>query len=211
MQNSERLLLVFAGFFFGTVFGGLVVRELTQKDQAPAGPAVDPAAQNSPMTRGSDGAGGGNQPGMEAGGADPAMVMSKVRELLDQYKKTPEKFESQIGLGQLYMQKGDFAVAAEWFEKARKQQPKNLDVLMDLGLCRLNLNDTAAAEKLFHEALAVKPDTAEALFALASVAWGARQDVPGALKYLDRLEKLRPGDADAATLRSRILAGKKSA
>lgn len=215
MQNSERLLLVFAGFFFGSVFGGLVVRELTQSDQAPAGPAVDPAVQNAPMTRGSDGDGGGNQPGMEASGAaageNPAMVMSRVRELLDQYKKSPEKFESQIGLGQLYMQKGDFTVAAEWFEKARKQQPKNLDVLMDLGLCRLNLNDTAAAEKLFHQALAVKPDTAEALFALASVAWGARGDTPAALKYLDQLEKLRPGDADAATLRNRILAGKKSA
>ena len=219
MQNSERLLLVFAGFFFGTIFGGLVVRELTQNDKAPPGPAVDPAVQNSPMTRGSDGEGGGNQPGMEAGGiqsgSDPhggdMAVMGKVKALLEQYKKSPEKFESQIGLGQLYLQKGDFAVAAEWFEKALKQQPKNLDVLMDLGLCKLNLNDTDGAEKLFQQALAVKPDTPEALFALASVAWGGRHDVPGALKYLDQLDKLRPGDADAAALRSRILAGKKAA
>ncbi len=214
MQNSERLLLVFAGFFFGTIFGGLLVRELTHTDVAPAGPAVDPAAQNGPMERGSDGGGGGNQPGMEGGGAngagDPAAVMAHVKALLEQYKKTPEKFESQMGLGQLYMQKQDFAQAASWYEKAYLQQPKNLDVLMDLGLCRLNIGDTPGAEKLFHEALMVKPDTAEALFALASVAWGARQDVPAALGYLDRLEKLRPGDADAAALRARVKAGKKA-
>jgi Tfp pilus assembly protein PilF len=209
MQNSERLLLVFAGFFFGTIFGGLLVRELTRTDVAPAGPAVDPAAMNGPVERGSDGAGGGNQPGMEAGGANSGAVMAQVKALLEQYKKTPDKFESQLGLGQLYLQKGDYAVAAEWFEKARKQQPKNLDVLMDLGLCRINLGDTAAAEKLFQEALVVKPDLPEALFALASVAWGARGDAAGANGYLDRLEKQRPGDADAAALRARIRAGKK--
>lgn len=213
MQNSERLLLVFAGFFFGTVFGGLAVREFTRHDVAPAGPAVDPAAQNGVAVRGSDGAGGGNQPGMEGGGAgdNSAAVMGKVRELLEQYKKTPEKFESQIGLGQLYLQKGDFAKAAEWYEKALKQQPKDLDVLMDLGLCRLNLGDTAGAEKLFQAALVQRPDMPEALFALASVAWGARKDAAAALKYLDRLDKVRPGEVDSANLRARIRDGRNPA
>ncbi len=212
MNHSERLLLLFAGFFFGSIFGALAAREFLTPPMAPAGVAIDPAAQNGTMQRGNepnaavslDEAPSGSTPAPAGGGM---AMMLEVKKKLEEYRKTPEKFESQFGLGQLYMQKGDFTTAAQWLEKAYKQQPRNLDVLMDLGICKLRGGDTAGAEKLFREALAVKADTPEALYALASVAWGAHHDAKGALQWLDKLDKVAPNFDGTRELRDLIAAG----
>ena len=210
MNHSERLLLIFAGFFFGSVFGALAAREFLSPPLTPAGVPVDPAESAGPMQRGNSTNAAvslDNAPSGSAPGDNGMAMMLEVKKKLEEYRKTPEKFESQFGLGQLYMQKGDFPTADQWLTKAYKQQPRNLDVLMDLGICKLRSSDIAAAEKLFREALAVKGDTPEALYAMASVAWGAHHDAKGALQWLDKLDRVTPNFDGSRELRDLIAAG----
>lgn len=206
MQNSERLLLLLAGFFFGAVFGALVHREFTVKEPVPPGVPTDPAfAGQGPMGRGGDAPAGDGSATNPAGGDPKAMmdVMTRLTEL----KKQPEKYENQVELGRMYLTVGKFPQAREWLEKAHAQQPRTLEVMMDLAVCRLRTDDVAGAEALFNAALKLDARNLEAMYGLATIAWGARKDSKGALGWLDKIDALKPGLEDSAQLRMLILQG----
>ena len=66
-------------------------------------------------------------------------------------------------LGMQYMQKGDYEIALEKFERALDADPRYVDALNGLGLLRARLGQNDKAEANFRRAIAIAPDNSSAL------------------------------------------------
>lgn len=71
--------------------------------------------------------------------------------------------EVNAELGMQYMQKGDYEIALEKFERALDADPRHVDALNGLGLLRARLGQNDKAEANFRRAIAIAPDNSAAL------------------------------------------------
>jgi superkiller protein 3 len=68
--------------------------------------------------------------------------------------------------GEIESTRNDFRAAVEYLEKARKQEPNNVDVLASLGLAFAGLSSYADAAKQFRAVTSMRPDFAPAHYNL---------------------------------------------
>ncbi|HDT13933.1 MAG TPA: tetratricopeptide repeat protein, partial [Candidatus Aminicenantes bacterium] len=86
----------------------------------------------------------------------------------------PGHFDGWNLLGSAYYRKGDFAKAAEAYEKAAAIKPDAADVQRGLGLAYLELGEPAKAEAALKRAFAVNA-TAETAFQLGKLCYNGKR------------------------------------
>ena len=99
----------------------------------------------------------------------------------------------------LHSQKGDFKKAEEWFDYARKLEPKNARVRLAHGAWLVDQGRTADARAEVDEALKLDPSSNEAKKIRALVAWHLR-DLAAAEAILEPLHRDAPADSFVANL-----------
>ncbi len=104
-------------------------------------------------------------------------------------------------LGETRSKKGDFAGAAEAYEKVVAIDPKCLKVWNELGTIYFNLKKTEQAIKAFRQVLVLSPSNVSALLNLGSALVAGKQVEEG-LVYLDQAASL--GDTQARDLATSI-------
>jgi putative PEP-CTERM system TPR-repeat lipoprotein len=109
--------------------------------------------------------------------------------------------------GEVYLQNGDPATAAGYFERAAALNPKGVSPKAGLALTRLALGDPAGGMKELESAAAMDTGTHADLM-LVAVAL-RQQHWDEALTALDALEKKDPGKPVTANLRGLALLGKR--
>ncbi len=114
--------------------------------------------------------------------ADEAVRYGQLATALD-----PGHFDGWNLLGSAYYTKGEFALAAEAYEKAATLKPKAPDVQRNLGLAYLEIKEMEKAEAALKEALATQGDS-ETAFQLGKLCYNA-QRFDEALAYV--LEAIR--------------------
>lgn len=98
--------------------------------------------------------------------------------------------------GQICRRQGDLMRAAVLFAEAAEAMPEFSAALLEHGRTLIALDETAGALAAFEKYMALTPEDAETLFALAKL----RQrlgDLAGAIADLKQIVRLRPGDAEA--------------
>ncbi len=86
----------------------------------------------------------------------------------------PNHFDGWNLLGSAHYTKGEFAPAAEAYEKAAALKPADASVQRNLGLAYLELKETEKAEEALKKALAAEGD-AESAFQLGKLCYNARR------------------------------------
>lgn len=94
------------------------------------------------------------------------LARERYRELLDKHPKNPDYLHR---LGVVCTQLQRFAEAERYYERARKQDPKNAPLLADMGYSYYIKGDQVTSERLLRDALNLKPSDKKATSNLALV------------------------------------------
>ena len=118
----------------------------------------------------------------------------------------PENVKALAGMGYVRMEQGNFSGAISFLEQAKhdSSNDKGLDAALDTsrfwlimgeGQGALNSNDLTAAEKQYRAALALRPDSPEALAGLGGTMLKAQQPA-AAVPLYQKYVQARPAEAD---------------
>jgi Flp pilus assembly protein TadD len=117
--------------------------------------------------------------------ASPAVTDSLV--LLERaVAKDSTRFDNLYQLGVIYLDRGYNAEAAQVFAKANQLKPKDVKVLVNLGVALDNMNKGDQARARYKQAIALSPDDPLANCRLASsvYAQGRTSDATGLLREM---------------------------
>ncbi|HTF05318.1 MAG TPA: tetratricopeptide repeat protein, partial [Bacteroidia bacterium] len=89
------------------------------------------------------------------------------------------------------------------YEEVLKQYPVFVPAMTSLGFLWLTSGNDAQAEKLYTNALKIDPDDKNALMNTAGL-YIFRKNYPEALKYVNAVLVLNPGDQQATQLRTQL-------
>src|SRR5258708_11932049 len=90
------------------------------------------------------------------------------------------------------LRQDDYAVARAYAERAQRLEPRAATGIHLLAMAYLGLQDTASAEHLFREALALGPDSVDSNFQLGLLYTKQHKKLTEAVRLLRRAEALQP-------------------
>jgi tetratricopeptide (TPR) repeat protein len=123
-----------------------------------------------------------------------------LREILTAY---PEQYDAAYSLGLLLAEMNRYGEAIEWMEKASRGMPGYPRVFYNLGLALQSQGRLPEAEAALRHALDLDPSNLDVLYALADH-YVKRGEYRKALPLAERMVSLRPGDASAREMKTRI-------
>ncbi len=181
---KNPLVTAVLGLLIG-IFVGYVVGQ--QQNVAPAAGVAAAGTTAAPSLPGT-----GQQPpegGRTQATANPRL-MEQARELERLVGQDPENYTHLVQLGNVYYDLGNFAKAADYYERARAIRDDSADVLTDLGVSYRELGRGREAVELFDRAAELQPEHWQSRYNAAVVLLFDLNDPEGAQRELDELKKL---------------------
>ena len=123
-------------------------------------------------------------------------------------KQAPDDGALMTLAGEISLQSGEFAKAAEYFDKATKNDPKNAVARTKLGLSRMATGDTDRAFADLESAVELDTTKYQTDMVLV-VSYLRRGSYDQALKAMESLEKKQPNNPITFNLKAVIFLGKK--
>ena len=106
-------------------------------------------------------------------------------------EENPRLYEAHVGMGSIYIERGDYQLASNAYERAVEIDPTSFDAHYYLGLAKQMMGKVQEAIRVYLRALAINPDSFDANLNIASAY--LQIDRPGqALPYALRATQLRP-------------------
>ncbi len=106
----------------------------------------------------------------------------------------PKNIEAYEGLGEYYLNVGNYEYAKEIYMYLVKLDPRKIDYYLDLYLCFEKLDDLEGGFKILEKAYKIEPKNPKIIDKLINVSI-IRNDKPIAKKYLIELEEVNPDNA----------------
>lgn len=113
--------------------------------------------------------------------------------LLPLEEKYSDWWNLQFFIGLAYRHLRDFENALEYFEKAHRIAPKQVDILNEIGLCNISLGRINEAIKCFEIALNMKANHSEILCNLG-IAYLQAGELEKATEYVNKSLEINPDD-----------------
>lgn len=120
------------------------------------------------------------------------MIDQTVAPLLATLKTNPDDVDAAIKVANLYYDGRQYADAVKYYQLAAKSQPKNADLLTDLGTSIWYTGDADGAIAEFQKALKYQPYHPGTLFNLGIVRWQGKSDPKGAIEAWEQLLEKNP-------------------
>lgn len=117
--------------------------------------------------------------------------------------KGPQTFDALVRQADRLRQSDRPAQALKLFERAREQEPENVEVLAGMGLCYVDLENAAAAIETLKEALRIAPKYVDAHMGLAE-AYRLRNMKRDAIKHYRAYLDIMPDGPEAAVAKRMI-------
>lgn len=133
-----------------------------------------------------------------------AMVDQAVSPLLGTLKENPGDFETIVKAANLYYDGQQYPDAIKFYQRALQIQPRNVDVITDLGTSFWYTGDADKAIAEFQTALKYEPGRASTLFNLGIVRWQGKMDPKGAVEAWQELLRKNPNYPDRQRLEDLI-------
>ncbi len=140
-----------------------------------------------------------------------AMIDQAVAPLLATLKTNPDDVDTIIKVANLYYDGRQYPDAVKYYQLAAKSQPKNADLLTDLGTSLWYTGDADGAIAEFQKALKYQPDHPGTLFNLGIVRWQGKSDPKGAVQAWEELLQKNPNYPDKQQLLEYIAKAKQHA
>ncbi|MBS4014412.1 MAG: tetratricopeptide repeat protein [Bacteroidetes bacterium] len=83
--------------------------------------------------------------------------LQRINQLRESVKTNPDDLEMVLELGHLLMDSGFFTEAISIYQKYLTKDPKNADVIVDMGVCYFELNQLEIADSVMQSALVFNP------------------------------------------------------
>jgi cytochrome c-type biogenesis protein CcmH/NrfG len=121
------------------------------------------------------------------------MADTMVAPLLAQLKTNPNDPKLLTQLGALYGKTHQFKEAAEYYDRATKADPKDVETRNELATSLYYAGDVDGALSQLQQSLKYDPKNVNALFNLGMVRWKGKNDSAGAVEAWKQLLKSNPG------------------
>lgn len=121
-----------------------------------------------------------------------AIVDQAVAPLLATLKASPDDQNTLVQVANLYYDGRQYPEAIKYYQLAVKSQPKNADLLTDLGTSLWYTGDADGAIAEFQRALTYEPNHPGTLFNLGVVRWQGKLDPKGAVEAWEELLRRNP-------------------
>jgi len=115
-----------------------------------------------------------------------------VQPLLLQLQSRPNDPVLLARIGNTYYDGQQYAQAIEYYGRALKIQPNDVDVRTDMGTAMWYSGDADGALRQFEQSLQYQPTHAQTLFNMGIVKWQGKKDNQGALQAWERLLATNP-------------------
>ncbi len=139
------------------------------------------------------------------------MIDETVAPLLATLKTNPDDVDTVIKVANLYYDGHQYAEAVKYYQLAAKSQPKNADLLTDLGTSIWYTGDADGAIAEFQKALKYDPNHPGTLFNLGIVRWQGKSDPKGAVEAWEQLLEKNPNYPQKQQLQEYISKAKQHA
>jgi tetratricopeptide (TPR) repeat protein len=163
------------GFLGGYIFAAHRSSEAPQASVAAVVPAATQTAQALPP------------------GHPPINADSMIQALEDAAGQNPQDPQAPLRLANLFYDQQRFQEASEWYEKALKLDPRNVDARTDLGTAYFNLGRPRDALREYRQSLEIQPDHQPTLYNMIIVNLEGIHDLAAARSAWQRLDRLNPG------------------
>lgn len=191
-MNRDNALFLLVGLLAGFLVGYLAHEAMS-------------GVQPQRVAPGAVAVGGGDPHAGIAGAPDlGGAAMPDLARLRAVLERDPENREALLTLANMNFDIGAWARAQEYYERYLKLDPKDADVLTDLGICLRSQGQTDAALARFEEARRLRPDHWQSLFNEAVVRGIDLRDFAAAEKLLAEVRKLAPDNPDIDRLANEI-------
>jgi len=140
-----------------------------------------------------------------------AMIDQAAAPLLATLKTNPDDVDTVIKVANLYYDGRQYADAVKYYQLAAKSQPKNPDLLTDLGTSLWYTGDADGAIAEFQKALKYQPYHPGTLFNLGIVRWQGKSDPKGAIEAWEQLLEKNPNYPQKQQLQEYIAKAKQHA
>ena len=139
----------------------------------------------------------------------PPMDQAKYQELKAAVDANPNGPEENIQLANFLFDNHRFQEAINYYQKALRLDPRNVNVIVDVGVAYFNLQNYQEAEKYFQRALEIDPEQPNALYNLGIVR-AQLGDMQGVIEVWNKLIKVAPESQLARNARQMLEKKKKS-
>ncbi|HEV2845599.1 MAG TPA: tetratricopeptide repeat protein, partial [Thermoanaerobaculia bacterium] len=140
----------------------------------------------------------GAPPPEAAGGTGPAMA--EVQQLQARLQESPNDTDAMLRLANLNFDIRNWQRAQELYARYLELEPKNVDVMTDLGISYRETRQFNEALAMFAKAKQVNPQHWQAYYNEVVVLAFDLQRLDEANQSLARLQELQPGNPDVARL-----------
>lgn len=134
-----------------------------------------------------------------AGDDDPRLAPLEARLAED-----PEDVDALLSAGYVYVEHHAYAKARDYYLRAARVAPDNVEARTHLGTVAYFLGDLDEALHHYEEALALNPDYAPAYFEMGAALRFGRQDLKGAVEAWEHFLSLDPDAQEAARIRELV-------
>lgn len=209
----KKELIVTAVVFLGVGFLGGYIFQSTRQ----AGPqtvVVTPSPSSGAVgqeTSGQAASGGSPMQGLPPG-HPPLNIAETIKTLQDQAAQNPQDPDAALRLANLFYDNQRYQEAANWYEKALKLDPKNVNARTDLGTVYFNLGRPTEALAEYKKSLEQEPTHQPTIYnsiivnlegthdlAAARAAWKKLNGLNPSYKGLDALKQKLDAAGGAAT------------
>lgn len=175
-MRKDAFLFIFAGFILGSAITFVIIKTIEQgKGKQNQESKVTPAQHQN----------------LSTDNINEETHFEMMQNFIKSAKENPQDIKSRITLGNIYYDKGKFKEAIYWYEEALKINPRNSDLLVDLGACYRN-EDPKKALEFFNRALSVDPNKQQALYNKVIIYLFDLKDIKSAKESLKNLEAHYP-------------------
>jgi tetratricopeptide (TPR) repeat protein len=193
MKKSNVVILSIVIFIAGFIAGLLYAAYKGPPPGLEQRAAVRPMSDHDPGVR--EPASSGPSP------EDMAEVQIKIEALDENIKQYPEQVDLYVQAGNLLFDHDLYERAIDYYTQALKLDPKNPNVLTDVGIAYRRLQRSEKAVEYFRMARNVDPDHQTSALNLGIVLFHDLQDYPGALDAWRAYLAMNPTDPRAEMIR----------
>ncbi len=194
------IVFLVVGFLVGYIY------ESHQKPATPAAivtPADSPSGATAQPGAGAQGAGGGGVQGLPPG-HPPLNLDSTIKAFEDAAAQNPQDPEPVLRLANLLYDNQRFQDAVEWYQKALKLDPKNVNARTDLGTVYFSLGRLQDALKEYKESLQIDPRHEPTIFNMIIVNLEGTHDLAAARAAWEKLHAMDPNYKGLDGLKQRL-------
>jgi cytochrome c-type biogenesis protein CcmH/NrfG len=140
------------------------------------------------------------QPAPAMGGNHPTPTMEQMKQMADtmtaplvaKLKSDPNNKKLILQIAGIYDKAHQFKEAANYYEKATRLDPKDVDSRNEMASCLYYSGDVDGAIAQLQQSLKTDPKNVNALFNLGMVRWKGKNDSKGAIVAWQQLLKANP-------------------